>query len=229
MTADALDSAVHHDIIETIIAIGRAPLAEEIAQRVGTSVDEVEGSMRRLHDGHGLVLHPDSTRVWVIHPFALWPTPYRVTVGAMSWWGNCAWCSLGIAAIAGRDASIVTTIGAETERVTIEVRDRKLIDSDLVVHFARPVRRAWENVIYYCGTVLVFHRPAEVDDWCERHGIERGEVVPLRQVWELARVWYGRHRDRDWKKWTPEEAQAAFTLVGLTGDFWRIPQVGERF
>jgi hypothetical protein len=227
--SDALDAAVHHDLIETIIAIGRAPMATEIASRVGAAVDEVEASLHRLHDGHGLVLHPDSARVWVIHPFALWPTTYRVNTSAMSWWGNCAWCSLGIAAIVGGNVSITTTIGAESQQVTIDARDGELIDSDLVVHFTRPIRRAWENVLYYCGTVLVFRAEPDVDAWCERHGIERGEVVPLRQVWELARVWYGNHRARDWKKWTLAQAQEIFTRVGLTGDFWRILQTGERF
>jgi hypothetical protein len=226
----SLDSAVHHEIIETIVATGRAPEAAAIAERVGADVDEVETSLRRLHDGHGLVLHAGSTRVWVIHPFALWPTPYWVTAASgVSWWGNCAWCSLGIAAIVGGDVTIATTIGAETERVTIDVRNGELVDSELVVHFTRPVARAWDNVIYYCGTVLVYRREADVDAWCARHGIERGEVVPLRQVWELARVWYGNHRAADWKKWTPAAAREIFTRVGLTGEFWRIPQGGERF
>jgi hypothetical protein len=54
-------------------------------------------------------------------------------------------------------------------------------------------------------------------------------VVPIAQVWALARVWYGQHRSPTWRKWTPAQAQEIFTRVGLTADFWRIPQAGERF
>jgi hypothetical protein len=46
-------------------------------------------------------------------------------------------------------------------------------------------------------------------------------------VLDLGRVWYGRHLDRDWRKWTVPEAQAVFDQVGLTGDFWRLPGSGR--
>jgi hypothetical protein len=61
-----------------------------------------------------------------------------------------------------------------------------------------------------------------VDRWCDRHGIERGEVVLIEQVWSLGRAWYARHADPDWRKWTGAEAAAIFEGVGLRGTFWRF-------
>ena len=55
-------------------------------------------------------------------------------------------------------------------------------------------------------------------------------LTPLvAQVRALATRWYGRHLDRDWKKWTLAEAQAHFDAVGLTGDHWRLPAGDARY
>lgn len=224
-----LDGRVHHAILSRVIATGRAPELPELAAALAVPAEEVETSLERLAENHGVVLHPDSARVWVIHPFALWPTTFWVSSRRGGWWGNCAWCSLGIAALLAEDVTIATTLGAEREPVEIHVRGGEVVESGLVVHFSRPVRRAWDNVLYYCGTVLAFRSAPEVDRWCERHGIERGAVVPIGQVWDLARAWYGRHLDPDWQKWTAAEAQEIFDRVGLGGDFWRVPQGSERF
>jgi Alkylmercury lyase len=226
-----LDSRVHSRIINGILRRGRAPRVDELARELAIGGDEARASLHRLHDDHALVLHPGSDDdIWVIHPFALWPTPYWVTsASGQSWWGNCAWCSLGIAALAGEDVAVRTTLGGESEPVVFHVRDGVVEPGDLLAHFTRPVARAWDNVIYYCGTVLVFRSEAEIDRWCERHGIARGEAVPLAQVWELAKLWYGQHASPEWKKWTPAEAQSIFARAGLGGAFWHVPQHGERF
>jgi hypothetical protein len=224
-----LDSLVHSRIINGVLANGRAPRIGELAADCGTSADEVRAALHRLHENHALVLHPGSENVWVIHPFALWPTQFWVAAGGRNWWGNCAWCSLGIAALAGEDVTIATTLGGESERITFAVRGGRVEPDGLLAHFVRPVARAWDNVIYYCGTVLLFRDEAEIDAWSARHGLERGVAVPLAQVWELAKIWYGNHASAAWKKWTPAEAQEIFTRVGLTGDFWAVPQAGERF
>lgn len=225
----ALDSAVHYRILTEIIESGHAPDTRRLASLLSTSDDEIDASLRRLHENHGLLLHPDSTRIWVIHPFSLWPTAFWVSAEGRHWWGNCAWCSLGICALLDTYANITTTLGGEHEQTVIRIRRGEVLEGNLVVHFPLPVAKAWDNVIYFCGTVLVFQSEADVDKWCERHAIAKGAVVPIRQVWQLAKVWYGNHLNPEWVKWTAAEAQAIFESVGLTGEHWAIPQTRERF
>ena len=50
----------------------------------------------------------------------------------------------------------------------------------------------------------------------------RGATLTLEQTWELARLWYEDRLDSDWRRRTPAEATAAFALIGLTGDFWKL-------
>jgi hypothetical protein len=49
-----------------------------------------------------------------------------------------------------------------------------------------------------------------------------GEVLPLAQLGDLARRWYGGHARPDWRKFTIPEAAAIFRQVGLSGAFWQI-------
>ena len=42
------------------------------------------------------------------------------------------------------------------------------------------------------------------------------------QQWELARAWYPDRLRPDWKRRSPQEAQAVFESIGLTGDFWQL-------
>ena len=72
--------------------------------------------------------------------------------------------------------------------------------------------------------MLLFRSEEHIERWREPRGIAPGAVLGLQQQWELARRWYGNRMDEDWRRRTPEEAEAVFASVGLTGDFWRLTQ-----
>ena len=43
------------------------------------------------------------------------------------------------------------------------------------------------------------------------------------QLWQLARAWHGQdRRSPQWRRKTPDEAEAVFASIGLTADFWRL-------
>jgi hypothetical protein len=188
----------------------------------------VIAALRALQEYHGVVLHPTSSEIWVTHPFSAAPTNFWVQSPKGSWWSNCAWCSAGIAALVG-DVTVTTTLGAEAKPVTVQIADGKVSDASLLVHFPVPMRKVWDNVIYTCSTQLLFDSEIDIDDWCRRHQIARGSVQPFARVCEFARVWYGRHLDPDWKKWSADEARAIFTKFGLTDAIWDLPTGGARF
>ena len=91
--------------------------------------------------------------------------------GDRKWWGNCAWCSLGIAVLAGTRCSITTTLGAEGEQVRLTVEDGRVDRNDLVVHFPVPMTKAWDNVIYTCSTMLLFKDERQVDEMGFTHPV----------------------------------------------------------
>jgi hypothetical protein len=70
--------------------------------------------------------------------------------------------------------------------------------------------------------MLAFRSESHVDRWCEAHGLPKGAVFPLDTAWRLADAWYADRLSPDWTRRTPDEAQALFDRLGLTGAFWRL-------
>src|SRR5262245_62156267 len=93
------DRAVRTWLTRFIADHGYAPPAARAARELGCTLEELAASYRRLHEMHGVVLHPGSTALWAVHPFALWPAACWVRTARQGWWANCIWCALGIAAM----------------------------------------------------------------------------------------------------------------------------------
>lgn len=230
MTAAPLTHAtVHHAIIRSFLDRERPPTINELAAHFGCDQSTVRHGLRALAEYHGVVLHPHSDEIWVAHPFSAAPTTCVVRAGSKRWWGNCIWCSLGVATLAGGTAQIETRLGALDDPLTIRIVDGEILDRDLVVHFPIPMRSAWDNVLYTCAVMLPFRSEDAVDAWCRSRGIPKGDVRPIGQIWRFATEWYGRHADADWQKWSVREATDLFARHGLTGPTWALADLGERF
>ena len=145
------------------------------------------------------------------------------------WWGNCAWCSLGAAALLNEDVSITTTLGGHDQQITVNITGGKLERNDLFVHFPIPMANAWDNVIYTCSNMLLFKNEEEVNQWSFRHNIPRGDLQPIERIWEFSKVWYGNHLKPHWTKWTGAEAKTIFQRFGLTSNTWELEASGRRF
>ena len=222
-------SSIHHYILNHIIEHGHAPSLLKMATQFHVSIDAMTRALEALQDYHGVVLHPHNSEVWVIHPFALAPTPFLVKSKRGQWWGNCAWCSFGVAALLNEDCTITTNSGAYDEKITIQISDGQIDQPDLYVHFPIPMSQAWDNVIYTCSTMLLFRTEEEVSNWSKRHNIPMGDIQTARNIWEFSKKWYGNHLDENWKKWTTEEAISLFKEFGLTHDVWNIESRQTRF
>ncbi len=226
---EPLDGLVHHHLLRGLIDDGRCPDVAALAASTGTESSEIEASMRRLAANHGLVLHPHACAAWIVHPFSASPTGTWVEQGERGWWAPCLWCALGVATLVGGDVAIHARLGGESEPVRVHVRDGRPHETGLLAHFALPPRHAWDNVHHSCAMLLPFRTEHDVDAWSRRHGLPRGEAVPLERLAALARSWYGRHAAPDYVKWTPAEAQRLFADAGLRGAFWSLDTEAGRF
>ncbi|RJF74556.1 hypothetical protein D3875_03180 [Deinococcus cavernae] len=228
-TPSLTHASLHHAILRHLVDHGTAPSHTHLTTLFQTEANTMTQALRALEADHGVVLHPHRPEVWIAHPFATAPTPFVVQQGERLWWGNCAWCSLGVAALLGGDkVQIHTTLGAEGQPVTVHI-DGHHVREDLWVHFPIPMARAWDNVSYTCSTMLLFDSEAAVDAWAARHALPRGDIQPIATVYDFARVWYGRHLDQDWRKWTTDEARQIFSRFGFHGPIWDLPASDERF
>ncbi len=69
--------------------------------------------------------------------------------------------------------------------------------------------------------MLLFRSEEDVDAWCAATDEPRGEAIPLTQVWDLSRAWYGDRMSPDFRGRIAEQAEAIFASVGLISPFWR--------
>ena len=154
MASGALTRAsLHHAILRSFVTRGHAPSHAELTASFGVEPAAMTAALQELAAYRGVVLHPHAPEVWIAHPFSSAPTTFVVRHEDRLWWGNCAWCSLGIAALlGGRGVTIETTLGAQGRPVAIHVEEHQ-VREDLVVHFPIPMARAWDNVIFTCSTM----------------------------------------------------------------------------
>lgn len=222
-------SVLHYTIIKGIIEHGFAPDINDLATTLHSTTEEVITALYKLQDYHGVVLHPNEPKIWVIHPFSLAPTNFYVESKSGEWWGNCAWCSLGIAALLNEDVKIRTTIGAETKTININIVGGVIQEKQYYVHFPIAMKHAWDNVIYTCSNMLIFETESEIDAWTQKHNIPKGDVQPIEVIWDFSKKWYGNHLNPDWKKWSIKEAKSMFAEFNLNHSIWKLEDSKERF
>ncbi len=138
------DAAIRLFVYETVVQSGRPPSPLETARRFGLSPIEARLAFQRLQDEHdALVLLPGSPYIWMAEPFSAAPTDYPVHSARMSWFGNCVWDALAIAALVGVDADIPTACPASGAELILSVRNGRLSPIEAVVHFAVRPRDWW--------------------------------------------------------------------------------------
>ncbi len=75
--------------------------------------------------------------------------------------------------------------------------------------------------------MLLFRSEEHVEEWYRGRDMPAGATLTLERQWDLARIWYADRLSPGWRPRTPEEAEAVFAGVGLTGDFWRLTRPAE--
>jgi Alkylmercury lyase len=70
--------------------------------------------------------------------------------------------------------------------------------------------------------MLAFRSEEHVDRWREQRCVPRGAVFSPDQMWHVAHAWYGDRLSPAWRRRPPDEAQALFEDVALTGPFWQL-------
>jgi hypothetical protein len=214
---------VRHYVYRHFVEQGHAPDAYKIAEHLKAPLERVLSAFYNLAAARALVLRPsDSTKILLALPFSSIPTTFWVETPSGSWWGNCIWDSLAIAAMLKEPTKISTTFGASGKPVTVTVDGDKISPDSTIVHIAVPAKHWWDDVCYTCSTILLFESEADIDPWCKRHNIPRGGTMSMQQAWELAKAWYSNRLDREWQRRPIEEAVAILDRLGLTGKFWDL-------
>ncbi|MBA2332459.1 MAG: alkylmercury lyase family protein [Actinobacteria bacterium] len=144
---DELELRIRNHLYTSFVRDRTTSMPAEAAAELGLPEADVVDAYRRLHDAHGLVLEPGSTRIRMLNPFSAVETPHRVESAGRSWFANCAWDALGIPAALHADGRIESKCPDCGEPLELEVREGELVrGADLLVHFVVPACRWWDDI-----------------------------------------------------------------------------------
>src|SRR6266568_2268598 len=135
----ALDSDLRLYIYRYFIRHGRAPSVVEMANGLSRPLKQVRAALARLSATHAFVLQ-ENGELWRAAPFSAVPTAFPVKIGRRSWYGNCIWDALGIAAMLHKDAQIDASCGCCNLEMLLKVDNGRLLGSKGLIHIAVPAR-----------------------------------------------------------------------------------------
>jgi len=142
--AFARDLRLH--VFRTAAETGRVPQPPDIAAALHRSEDDVVGALKHLAQGKVLILAPNGANIWAANPFCAVPSGFRVHAAGKVYWGICIWDALGISAALDADAVITAACGDCSAPLRLEIRQRNLVRSEGIVHFAIPAHHWWDNI-----------------------------------------------------------------------------------
>ena len=142
------DLTIRYQIYQFFAEYCRAPLAEELAADLGLPAAEVRVALLRLHERHMIFVDAESGRIRMANPFSAVPTSYRVQAGSKSWWANCAWDTLGIAAALAIDVEIEAVHPLDGSQLSLRVAAGQVSNDDRLVYFPLPCRQWYDDLVY---------------------------------------------------------------------------------
>lgn len=145
---DAADLAIRNETYRLFVSLGRAPSADEVAARTGSTADGLRDGWRRLHDARALVLDASGSQIRMANPFSAVPTAYRVWARGRWWYGNCAWDAFGICAALSTDGTIETSCADCGNPIATGVRGGRPDEPSLLFHCLVPARHWWDDIVF---------------------------------------------------------------------------------
>lgn len=141
-----LDTSLRLFIYRHLIAKCRAPSIAEMARHF-KSQKHLDVALQRLCASHAFVLQENGD-LWRAAPFSAVPTAFPVKVGDRSYYGNCIWDALGIAAMLHKDAQIDASCGCCNLEMLLKIENGRLLGSKGLIHIAVPARDWYKDIVF---------------------------------------------------------------------------------
>lgn len=204
--------------------LGQVPRTAGLAAALSTTEEQVLAGLSSLAAERHVALGRDG-EIAMAHPFTAVPLGFSVMGRDTLWWGGCAWDSFALAHLLPEQGPmlVATECPACEQAHAWRVDDREPPAGDQVAHFLKPVGRMWDDVVDTCRNQRIFCSEDCVAAWLGEEGRERGYVMDLATLWQLAAGWYDGRLERGYVRREPSAAADYFRGAGLTGSFWGLP------
>jgi len=148
MTENTLLWKMRHFVYANIAETTRPPSVEESSNHLNITADEAKSLYRELNNRHAFFLEPGTLTIRMANPFSGIPTNFKVRTNGKAYFANCAWDMLGIPAALHRDAVIEAVCTESNEMVQVEIRNGRVTETNLLVHFPLHFTRWYDDLIF---------------------------------------------------------------------------------
>ena len=148
MKDDSVSWQTRHFVYSHIADTTRPPSVDETAAHFGISTEEASELFKELHNRHAVFLDFDKMAIRMANPFSGIPTDFKVHANGKTYFANCAWDMLGIPAALHCDAVIDAVFTESNETVQLEVKDGKVTNGDLLVHFPLAFSQWYDDLVF---------------------------------------------------------------------------------
>lgn len=148
MTDNPLLWQTRHFVYAHIAETTRPPSVDETGAHFSISKEEASELYQELNNRHALFLEPGALAIRMANPFSGIPTDFKVHANGKTYFANCAWDMLGIPAALHCDAVIDAVFTESNESVQLEVKDGKVTNGDLLVHFPLAFSQWYDDLVF---------------------------------------------------------------------------------
>jgi len=148
MINDTLLWQIRHFVYNHFADTTLPPSVDVTAAHFNISPAEASEYYKELHNHHAFFLEPETLTIRMANPFSGLPTDFKVHTNGKTYYANCAWDMLGIPAALKCDAVIETKFSESNESVQLEIKDGKVTNSELLVHFPLPFSRWYDDLVF---------------------------------------------------------------------------------
>ena len=142
------DTSVRQAVYQHFASTGQAPSLAQVAAGLGCGEDDVRACYTRLRANRVLFLEPDGETIRMAPPFSGVPTPHTVEAGGQTYFANCAWDALGIAAALHREVVVHSSCGQSAAPLHLRVGRDGPEPSQWVFHCQVPAARWWADLVF---------------------------------------------------------------------------------
>jgi hypothetical protein len=208
---------------------GQIPTVAALADDLALTPHEVSAGLHTLAGQRHLALGADG-EITMAHPFTAVPLGFSVMGRDTLWWGGCAWDSFALPHLLPEQSPmlVATTCPACDTPHAWHVDNQEPPPGEQVAHFLVPASHMWDDVVHTCGNQRIFCSERCVTTWLDRTGHRRGYVMDLPTLWRLACGWYAGRLERGYVRREPSAAADYLRTVGLSGEFWGLPDSDTR-
>jgi len=204
----------------------RAPVLEEIMRRFRLERREAHDLLKVLESSHHILLVPQTQRILMANPFSGITTPFRDSIDGKTYFTNCAWDTVSLHVMLGRDTEVASFCHHCAEQIKIRLSRGRMASSEPeapLIFLSVPVANWYDNLINTCSNNMVYFSSKEHRDrWLESHPGLVGETLTVEKMAEACKPLSKDRMKLDYVRPSPKELMAYWSSIGLSSGYWRI-------